>query len=142
MYSIKIITLIDISRPRVSRPGQGTELEQNQYKNWVTLLQCVGLRSNIEYDNDPQLVQQNISQLGFGKKYSGLHKTWIFTFRPDRNEAYMDESGNLIGLLISDLHQVPIVKNLTETINISKAVLDLNSLQTCNTIVHTVADSD
>lgn len=135
MQYIEIITLVDITRPPVSRPNQGTEQQQDQYKNWVTLLQCAGLRSNIEYDSDPQTVLTDIGDMKFGTKYKGKHRIWTFRFRSDRREAYMNDQGNIIGLLLEDMDQVPIIKNLTETINISKAVLDLNSRQARNTLV-------
>ena len=57
MENIEIKTLIDITKPNVSRPGQGTLLEQSQYKNWITLQQCIGLRSIISYDNPPRVEQ-------------------------------------------------------------------------------------
>ena len=53
METIQIKTLIDITNPKVYRPGQGSMLEQNQYKNWTTFQQCIGLRSLIEYDSNP-----------------------------------------------------------------------------------------
>jgi hypothetical protein len=135
MQYIEVITLVDITRPPVSRPNQGTEQQQDQYKNWITLLQCVGLRSNIEYENDPRESLIDISNMEFGTKYKGTHRVWTFRFSPDRREAYMNDQGNIIGLLLEDMNQVPIIKNLTETINISKAVLDLNSRQVRNTVV-------
>jgi hypothetical protein len=135
MEFIEIITLVDITKPSVVRPNQGTEQQQNQYKNWITLLQCLGLRSNIEYDKDPSVSSVEVKSMGFGSKYTGTHRVWTFRVRPDRNEAYMDDQDNAIGLLLQDMDQVPIIKNLTETINMSKAVLDLNSRQTRNTVV-------
>ena len=51
MEIITIKTLVDITKPNVQRPGQGSPLEQSQYKNWITLQQCIGLRSVIAYDD-------------------------------------------------------------------------------------------
>lgn len=139
MEVIEIKTLVDITKPNhVHRPSQGEELEQNQYKNWITFQQCIGLRSNIEYDALPQLEKSDVKGLGFGSSYKGNHHIWTFEFRPDRSGAYVDDEGNSIGLLIQDLHQVPIIKNLLETINILKAVFDIEDPQYKNIIVRAV----
>ena len=130
MEIIEIKTLVDVTKPEnIIRLGQGTELEQNQYKNWITLQQCIGLRSIIEYDSLPKVEKIDIKGLGFGSKYKGQHSVWTFVFRPDRSFAYDNGRGNVIGLLEEDLNLVPIIKNLSETINISKAVFDLTDPQ-------------
>ena len=64
MEIIEIKTLVDVTKPEnIIRLGQGTELEQNQYKNWITLQQCIGLRSIIEYDSLPKV--EKIDSLKF-----------------------------------------------------------------------------
>lgn len=135
MESIKITTLVDITKPAIVRAGYGSDLEQNQYKNWTTLQQCIGLRSIIDYDNSPNMVSVDIKGLGFGSKYKGVQNVWTFTFYPDRTLSYDDGLGNPIGLLLNDLHQVPIIKKLTETINIFKAVFDLEDPQYKNIVI-------
>lgn len=135
METIEIKTLVDITKPNVHRPGQGTDLEQSQYKNWVTLQQCIGLRSVISFDYPPVVETIDLKGLGFGSAYKGKHKVWSFTFEPDRDFAYEDPEGSAIGLLLHDFHQVPIITNLTETINISKAVFDLEDPQHKNIII-------
>jgi hypothetical protein len=72
--------------------------------------------------------------LGFGSKYKGKQAVWTFRFTPDRNDSYL-ENDNRIGLLINDLHQVPIMEKLNETINIPKAVFDLSDSNWQNTVV-------
>ena len=135
MEIIEIKTLIDITKPKVYRPGQGTPLEQNQYKNWVTLQQCIGLRSIITFDNYPVVEKVDLKGLGFGSKFKGEHAVWTFSFNTDRSFAFEDVKENPIGLLISDMHQVPIIEKLTETINITKAVFELEDLQYKNTMI-------
>jgi len=135
MESIKITTLIDITKPKIVRAGYGSLLEQNQYKNWITLQQCIGLRSIIDYDNPPTVEKIDIKGCGFGTKYKGIQNVWTFTFYPDRALSYDDGLGNSIGLLLNDLHQVPIIEKLTETINIFKAVFDLEDPQYKNIVI-------
>lgn len=135
MEIIEIKTLIDITKPNVHRPGQGTTLEQNQYKNWITFQQCIGLRSIISYDQLPTVEEVDVKGMGFGSKYKGKQRVWTFTFYPDRSSAYMDDKGNSIGMLENDLHQVPVIEKLTETINTVKAVFDLEDPQNKNIII-------
>lgn len=141
METIEIITLVDITKPNVNRPGQGTPLEQHQYKNWITLQQCIGLRSIISFDQLPTLKTVDVKGLGFGSKIKGEQNVWSFVFYPDREHAYDSDDGNLVGLLLNDLHMVPVIENLTETINMSKAVFDLEDPQYRNTIVKVSVES-
>ena len=135
MEKIEIKSLIDITKPNVHRPGQGSTLEQNQYKNWTTFQQCIGLRSIISYDDIPTVEEIDVKGMGFGSKFKGKHRVWTFTFYPDRSAAYVDENGNPIGILLNDLHQVPVIEKLTETINTTKAVFDLEDPQHKNIII-------
>ncbi len=132
---IEITTLVDITNTNVIRSNQGTQLELDQNRNFITLLQCAELRSVIIYKDAPQIVEQDVNRLGFGTKYTGKHKVWKFRFNPDREAVYFDPKGGEIGLLLDDLDGVPVIKNLTETINIEKAIFDCTSIAGKNTII-------
>lgn len=136
MDVIEIKTLIDITNTKVIRLSQGSQLQLDQNKNFITLTQCVELRSIVHYDQGPIVEKVDIKELGFGSAYKGKHHVWTFTFSPDRKQVYLDNEGNAIGLLIDDLHEVPIIKNLTESINIVRAIFDLKDSATKNTIIH------
>lgn len=135
MEIIEIITLIDITRTRVTRSNQGTQLELDQHRNFTTLTQCVELRSIVHYESGPEFDKIDIKSLGFGAAFKGKHKVWTFRFTPDRSGVYKDQTGDELAFLINDLHQVPIVKNLTETVNIEKAIFDIKDSQYKNTII-------
>lgn len=135
MVDIKIVTLIDITKTRVTRPTQGSQLELDQNRNFITLLQCAEIRSVISYDNSPTVEELDITNLGFGTTYKGQHRVWTFWFKPDREFVYSDSKNNEIGLLIDDLDRVPVIKNLTETINIEQAMFDLKNIATKNTLI-------
>ena len=134
MQTIEIKTLLDITNITMLRPGQGSQLEHDQYRNFTTLRQCAELRSIISYDRGPSSENIDIKDLGFGSKYKGKHTVWTWTFYPDRIGVYSGENSE-IGLLINDIDGVPIVKNLTETINIDKAIFELKSSSAKNTII-------
>lgn len=135
MQIIEISTLIDITNTNVNRPNQGDQLKINQNKNFLTLLQCVGIRSIVSYDTKPTCETIDLKNLGFGNNYKGKHNVWSFKFSPDRADVYIDNEGDSIGLLVSDIHGTPVIKNLSETINIDKAVFDLKDSTFKNTII-------
>lgn len=135
MEIIEIITLIDITRTGVTRSNQGTQLELDQHRNFTTLTQCIELRSIVHYESGPQAEKVDIKSLGFGTAYKGKQMVWTFRFTPDRSGVYQDQSGDNLAFLVNDLHQVPIIKNLTETVNIEKAIFDIKDGQYKNTII-------
>lgn len=140
MEKIEIKTLIDITNSGINRYDPKKELEFNQYKNWTTMMQVIGLRCLITYDSSPLEEMLDIKDIGFGKRFKGNHKVWTFIFYPDRSNAY-DSNNDPVKLLIEDLHQVPIIEKLTETINISTAVFDLKDNQNKNTIIKHYRDA-
>jgi hypothetical protein len=131
MNIVEIKTLIDVTSTGVGRPHQGTQLQLNQERNWITLNQCIAIRSLIEYNNEPIMETVDIKGLGFGSNYKGKHQVWTFRFETDRPEVF----GNDCELLVEDLDQVPVIKKLTETINIDMAVFDTKSTNFKNTII-------
>ena len=132
---IEICTLIDITKTSVTRPSQGSQLEIDQNRNFTTLSQCTELRSIMSYSNPPNMEVIDLKGLGFGSEYKGKHRVWTFRFIPDRSGVYRDNEGNNIGLLLNDVHAVPVIKNLTESINIGVAIFDLKDSNTKNTII-------
>ena len=135
MDSIEIRTLIDITKTKAVRNTQGSRLEQDQYKNFQTLCQCLEIRSIIAYDYPPQVEEVDVKGQGFGSEYKGKHKVWTFRFTPDRVGVYSDEAGDLVGNLIEDLDLVPIIKNLEETVNIDKAMFNCRDAKLRNIVV-------
>jgi hypothetical protein len=136
MDSIEIKTLVDITKTRAVRITQGSRLEQDQYKNFQTLCQCLEIRSIISYDYAPECNTVDIKGLGFGTVYKGQHKVWTFRFTPDRVGVYAsDDATDPVGNLINDLDLVPIIKNLTETVNIDRAMFNCNDAGLKNILV-------
>jgi hypothetical protein len=134
MQIIEIQTLIDITDTKVVRLNQGTQLEHDQYRNFVTLKQCVEIRSIISYDTGPVMEVKDIKNMGFGTKYKGKHAVWTFRFSPDRTGVYSD-NGNDVYALLEDVNGVPIIQKLKETINIEQAIFELQNPLTKNTII-------
>ena len=139
MELIEIQTLVDITNSGVRRINQGSQLEVDQYKNWTTLLQCIGMRSIIRYDSDPTCALTDITTNGFGSVYHGIHKVWSFLFIPDQIGAFAGANSR-IELLFQDIDKVPIIFNLSETmpmLNTVDAAFQLSSVTHTNTIITT-----
>ena len=137
MQTIEIKTLIDITETKVVRPNQGTPKEHDQHRNFVTLKQCVEIRSNITYDFIPTMEVVDVKDMGFGSQYKGKHAVWTFRFRPDLTGVYSD-GRNEIGCLLEDVHGVPVIEKLTETINIEKAIFDIIDSLSKNTLIKAI----
>jgi hypothetical protein len=137
MEVIEIKTLVDITNTNVRRINQGTQLELDQYRNWTTLQHCIGMRSIIDYDKNPQIETINVKGMGFGTEFTGSHQVWTFRFRTDRPEAFAKDN-NSVALLEEDLDMVPVILNLTETINTQRAVFDLFDKKFKNTLVKAI----
>jgi hypothetical protein len=135
MESIEIQTLVDITNTRVNRPNQGTQLAYDQNRNFITLMQCIELRSIVSYDNPPSVEEVDVKGLGFGTAYKGRHRVWTFVIIPDRTGVYIGTDGDSVSGLVEDVDSVPFIKNLTETINIDRAIFDCMNLPTKNTII-------
>ena len=137
MQTIEIQTLIDITNTKVSRPNQGSKLEHDQCRNFITLKQCVEIRSIISYDSSPTVEEIELKDLKFGSKYKGKHAVWTWRFSPDRTGVY-NEQGDEVGALLEDINQIPIIKKLQETINIDKAIFDVKDPVYKNTIIKAI----
>jgi hypothetical protein len=135
MDIIEIKTLIDITNTGVLRLTQGTALELDQNRNFSTLRQCCEMRSVIFYQSPSSIEEIDVKNLGFGSSYKGTNNVWTFRFSPDRSDVYIDNDGNSIGQLIEDIHEVPVIRNLKETINIHKAIFDCKDSKFKNTII-------
>ena len=135
MQVIEIQTLVDITDTKVARPKQGSQIEHDQHRNFTTLKQCVEIRSIITYDTAPQMEVKDVKGLGFGSEFKGKHAVWTFRFVPDRTGVYVSDDGNVIGCLNEDVHGVPVIQKLTETINIVKPIFELKDSATKNTII-------
>lgn len=131
MNIVEIQTLVDITHTGVHRPHLGTQLEMNQQRNWTTLTQCIEIRSLIEWDGYPRVENIDVKGLGFGSKYKGKQNVWTFRFRTDRPFVF----GENCELLIEDMDTVPFIKNLTESVNIDKAIFDTKSSEFKNIII-------
>lgn len=107
-------SLVDITATNITR-GMTDTLERNQQRNWETVLQCIGLRTQPQYVQAP--VQSTFSDIGiaeFGDFYTGEQRIWYWQWAVE-GEGIYDLPGKELAGLQQDFEQVPIITGLTET---------------------------
>jgi hypothetical protein len=137
MQSFTIQTLVDVTETRAFKHQDGTELAKLQQQNFMTMLQTIGLRANPIFNIGPVVEETNLENCFFGTAYKGIQRVWTFKFDIEYDGAFVDAVGNDVGLLSSDLHYVPVITDLTETIDLRLAVFDTSSTDFRNTVVYT-----
>ena len=114
VYFFQGFSLVDITSTGVSR-GMDDTLERNQQRNWETVLQCIGLRTQPHYVQEPvQSTFSDISIAEFGDFYTGEQRGWYWQWAIE-GEGIYDLSNRELAGLQQDFEQVPIITGLTET---------------------------
>lgn len=114
MSRYQIITLVDITRTNPDRAERNT-VKISQQANFNSLIQAIGLRSNVEWTVDPAMYTGRIPE------QSGKANHWIWEFDVERDEIFL-KGNNPVGLLIEDLDGVPIITGLNDSVDIFPAV--------------------
>ncbi len=114
MARYRIITLIDITRADPDKK-ETDQVKRNQQANFNTLVQAIGIRSNITWPKDPQ---KKTGALPDSIKGKANH--WIWEFDCEREDIFLKDN-DPAGLLIDDLHGVPIIDNLENSTDIIPA---------------------
>ena len=107
-------SLVDITATGVTRSLDPDDLARNQQRNWETVLQCMGLRTQPLHVTVPQNWTTELELHEFGSMYSGQHEIWSWTWAVEREGVY-DFDNEPMGALKKDFEQVPVVTYLTET---------------------------
>jgi hypothetical protein len=109
----KLTTLIDITDTGSRRGEDPIAYRQNQ--NYQTVLQTLGLRTNIEYVT-LEREEVALSNYKFGSEYKGKKAVWTFVFEVEREGYHSVEE------MEQDFNLVPIITSLSETAKIDKSV--------------------
>ena len=75
MARYEIITLVDITRSNPNR-SEINKLKQGQQANFNSLVQAIGMRSNLDWSSDPKM---NTGTLPDPFKGKANHWVWRFT---------------------------------------------------------------
>jgi hypothetical protein len=112
MARYKIITLVDITRSTPSRT-ETNKIKLGQQANFNTLLQTIGLRSNISWIQDP------VRQSGtLPEPFDGRATYWIWEIETERDSVF-DNGQSPVGLLLVDLDGVPVIDQLNNSVDIN-----------------------
>lgn len=115
LYFFQGFTLVDITATGITRGMDPDELQRNQQRNWETVIQCMSLRTQPQYIQEPAVATfEDIGIAEFGEFYQGTQRVWTWTWAVESPEIYDLNSQPLHGLH-QDFEQVPIITGLEET---------------------------
>jgi hypothetical protein len=114
MPRYQLITLVDITRSNPSRSETDQHILKQQ-ANFNSLLQSIGLRSNVTWIADPK---EHTGRLP--APFTGKATHWVWIFDIEREDTFL-KNGDPVGLLLEDLHGVPIIDGLNNTADIEPA---------------------
>jgi len=123
MPRYQIVTLVDITRTNPSR-AETDRHQLAQQANFNTLLQSIGLRSNVEWTIDPV---ESSGSLPY--PLEGKANYWTWTFEAERDQVFAKD-GDPVGLLLDDLHGVPVISQLNNSVYIDPAVFQTHGPNT------------
>jgi len=112
MPRYKIITLVDITKSNPTR-SETDKIKLGQQANFNSLIQAIGLRSNVTWEIDPK---RNSGSLPLPLVGKANH--WCWEFDVEREDVFLKDD-NSVGLLLDDLHNLPIVDQLNNTVDLT-----------------------
>ena len=114
MDKFRMTTLVDITETGARR-GEDP-LAYRQQQNFLTVLQTIGLRTNIEYSSGPKVITGIPKEKDLGSDYKGEHTLWQFDFdSPAPDSLTLD-------MLNNDFDLIPIIPDLAETAKFKNSV--------------------
>lgn len=98
-------TLVDITNTGVTKYSPSDHKQRNQQRNWETVMQILGMRTQLFRIDQTAISNANVNQFEFGTDYTGNHQIWTFEFDVE-----------FIGAVpLQDFEQVPVIVGLDET---------------------------
>jgi hypothetical protein len=114
MARFQIITLVDITQTNPHRSETDQHL-LSQQANFNSLIQAIGLRSNVVWLSSPK--ERNGA---LPRDIDGKAVYWTWTFDVERDDVFLRD-GNSVALLIDDLNGVPVIPNLNNSVELDPA---------------------
>jgi hypothetical protein len=125
MPRYRITTLIDITRTDAKK-SDNDRYRLAQQDNFNSLRQSIELRSIVSWHRDP--VKQNGR---LPDPLDGKAAYWIWEFETERDDLFLRDN-DPVGLLKEDLHGVPIINGLDETVD-----FEISAMQTQGQMINT-----
>jgi len=116
MARYEITTLVDITKSNPNRSETNT-LKQGQQANFNSLIQAIGLRSNLTWNSDPTMNTGILPE-----PFDGKAAYWVWSFATERERVFFKDDTDPVGLLLDDLNGVPIIDQLNNTVDLNPAI--------------------
>ena len=107
MDTFRLITLVDITETGARRGEDPVEFRQQQ--NFLSVLQTIGLRTNLDYSSGPIQKKGQSIKNNLGSEYKGQQSIWQFDFTIPAPDSLT------VDMLNSDFNLIPIITDLAET---------------------------
>lgn len=124
----KLETIVDITQTDARR--EDGNLAYKQHQNFLTVMQTLTLRCNIE------VIQQEVSKKSveklFGSNFKGTQKVWSIVFDLERPDSVTIDD------MSQDLHLVPFINDLTETVKFKICAFHLQESADMNTKITSI----
>ena len=120
----KLYTLVDITHTGQYRTELGKEDDRWREQNFNTILQTLGIRANISYDQKPSMTEVKGKVVGFDT--DEIIRVWRFDFRTERDALY-ENNDDPVGFLKEDFHLVPYIAGLNELMEQNYAVFNTSN---------------
>lgn len=108
MQTYQVISLVDITRSRPDRSCTD-QFKLGQQANFNSLIQAIGIRSNLEWQIDPVMQSGRLPD-----PFDGKANYWTWTFTVERDYVF-EKDGDPVALLFDDLNGVPVIDGLNNT---------------------------
>jgi len=114
IYRHRGYTLIDITKTDVTKFTPELERMRNKQRNWETVVQILGLRTQIMSINQLKTETKDLSQHQFGSDYQDKQRVWTFEFEVEFENLYLQDHDHY-GTLKNDFAHTPVILGLDET---------------------------
>jgi hypothetical protein len=115
----KLYTLVDITHTGQHRMEQGKESARWKEQNFNTVLQTIGIRANISFRSNPDVLEVAGKAIGFNT--DDIIRVWRFDFSTEQDQLF-ELDDDPVGYLKEDFHLVPYIKGLDELMEQQYAV--------------------
>ena len=114
IYRHRGYTLIDITKTDVTKFTPELERMRNKQRNWETVVQILGLRTQTMSINQLKTETKDLSQHVFGSDYQNKQRVWTFEFEVEFENLYLNDQ-DTYAILKKDFAQTPVLLGLDET---------------------------
>ena len=118
----KLYTLVDITHTGQHRNEPSKEQDRWREQNFQTVLQTLGIRANVSFQNKPTMTEVRGRTVGFDT--DEIIRVWRFDFNTEREDSPYEIKDNSVGYLIQDFHLVPYIAGLDELMEQNYAVFN------------------